>query len=94
MTPRAAVRTGTVPLLCVALTPSYTATIGPILASKLGVRTVDLGLPQLSMHSIREMAAVDDLVYGLDLLRAVYRSFATVDATLVVDKALADVTLN
>lgn len=63
-------------------------TIGPILASKLGMRTVDLGLPQLSMHSIREMAAVDDLVHGLDLLQAVYRTFARVDATLVVDKNL------
>ena len=59
--------------------------MGPIIASKLGMRTVDLGLPQLSMHSIREMAAVDDLVYGLDLLQAVYRTFALVDATLVVD---------
>lgn len=75
-----------VSLYCTDLLTS--ATIGPILASKLGMRTVDLGLPQLSMHSIREMAAVDDLVHGLDLLQAVYRTFARVDATLVVDKNL------
>jgi aspartyl aminopeptidase len=52
------------------------------------VRTVDVGLPQLSMHSIREMAAVDDLVHGLALIRAFYRHFARFDAQLVVDRNL------
>jgi aspartyl aminopeptidase len=37
------------------------STIGPIAAAQVGIRTVDLGNPMLSMHSCRELAAADDV---------------------------------
>jgi aspartyl aminopeptidase len=37
------------------------STIGPITAGQLGIRTVDVGNPMLSMHSIRELACASDV---------------------------------
>ncbi|MFI8481301.1 M18 family aminopeptidase [Pseudomonas sp. NPDC078700] len=50
------------------------STIGPITASQLGVRTVDIGLPTFAMHSIRELAGSHDLAHLVTVLSAFYSS--------------------
>ncbi|MGV8843408.1 MAG: M18 family aminopeptidase [Pseudomonas sp.] len=50
------------------------STIGPITASQLGVRTVDIGVPTFAMHSIRELAGSHDLAHLVKVLTAFYAS--------------------
>lgn len=44
------------------------STIGPIFASHMGIPTVDIGIPLLSMHSVREVMAVQDHLEMCELL--------------------------
>lgn len=49
------------------------STIGPLSAARLGIRTIDIGNPLLSMHSIREMGASADVDTMYLVLRELFR---------------------
>ena len=64
------------------------STIGPIFSTRTGIRTVDVGAAQLSMHSIREVCGADDIDHAVKHLTAVYLHFIDLDRTLIVDGAI------
>ncbi|XAR64946.1 Aspartyl aminopeptidase [Bertholletia excelsa] len=61
------------------------STIGPILASGVGIRTVDCGIAQLSMHSIREVCGKEDVDIAYRHFKGFYETFSSVDRKLNVD---------
>jgi aspartyl aminopeptidase len=60
------------------------STIGPMM-SKTGIRTVDIGNPQLSMHSIRETCGSHDVDLKIKLFEAFFNQFEQLDAQIVSD---------
>lgn len=50
------------------------STIGPITASQLGIRSVDVGNPMLSMHSVREMCAANDVTSMIHVLERLFEA--------------------
>jgi aspartyl aminopeptidase len=56
------------------------STIGPISAARLGIRTVDVGNPMLSMHSCREMAAESDERPMIRALGRLFSEFKALDS--------------
>lgn len=49
------------------------STVGPTISANLGIPTVDIGEPMLSMHSVREMIAVDDHKDMIQLVSTFYK---------------------
>lgn len=61
------------------------STIGPMLSAALGTRTLDLGNPQLSMHSIRETGGTYDVAHGIRLFKSFFQHYANTSQTIFVD---------
>lgn len=55
-------------------------TVGPMLSSAMGMRAIDAGLPQLSMHSIRATIGSKDPGLGVQLFKGFFDHFEEVDA--------------
>ena len=60
----------------------YGTTIGPIIISKVGIRSVDVGIAQFSMHSIREYLGVVDLFYYKTIFEEFFKSYEKVKGNL------------
>lgn len=60
------------------------STIGPILSAKLGIRTLDLGNPQLSMHSIRETGGTFDVIKLTQLFASFFDNYHEIDSKISV----------
>lgn len=61
------------------------STIGPTISARTGLRTVDAGMSQLSMHSCREVMGVADLTHCVNLFRGFFRHFKEIDEALLLD---------
>lgn len=51
------------------------STVGPMLAAGSGCPTIDVGLAQLSMHSIREMSSAVDVEHGVRFMSCLFSKF-------------------
>ncbi|KAK4456540.1 peptidase M18, partial [Cladorrhinum samala] len=60
------------------------STIGPMLSAKMGVRTLDLGNPQLSMHSIRETGGAYDVEHAIKLFEGFLGSYGELEAKILI----------
>lgn len=61
------------------------STIGTMVSAKLGVRTLDLGNPQLSMHSIRECGGTMDVLFEIRLFESFFKNYEGLESKILVD---------
>ena len=59
------------------------STIGPISSSRLGVATIDVGIPQLAMHSCRELTGSKDSLRLALVLGAFFNNNQSLDCNWV-----------
>jgi len=59
------------------------STIGPMMAAKCGMKTIDIGAPQLSMHSIRETCGVVDMLYYQKLFAVFFEEYSALSENLL-----------
>lgn len=58
-------------------------TIGPAISAALGIRAIDVGIPQLAMHSIRATTGTRDVYLGVKFFRAFFELYGDVDNELI-----------
>mmetsp|Transcript_23394 Transcript_23394/g.32025 ORF Transcript_23394/g.32025 Transcript_23394/m.32025 type:complete len:121 (+) Transcript_23394:1173-1535(+) len=61
------------------------STIGPVLSTNTGISAVDLGMPQLSMHSIREMMGCRDLTSAVRLFATFFKDYNGLRSSMRLD---------
>lgn len=61
------------------------STIGPIMSARLGMATIDIGAPQLSMHSIREMGCTSSIAQCIGLYESFFINYPSVFKSLSVN---------
>ncbi|KJH53011.1 putative aspartyl aminopeptidase [Dictyocaulus viviparus] len=59
------------------------STVGPILAARLGIATVDVGCPQLAMHSIREFADTSSISHAIRLYATFFKRMSFILSSLL-----------
>lgn len=57
----------------------------PMTSANTGIRTLDLGNPQLAMHSIRETCGTHDVEYAINLFQSFFDHYCEVEPTIFVD---------
>ncbi|KJH53012.1 putative aspartyl aminopeptidase [Dictyocaulus viviparus] len=58
-------------------------TVGPILAARLGIATVDVGCPILAMHSIREFADTSSISHAIQLYATFFKRMSFILPSLL-----------
>ena len=58
-------------------------TIGPITSAKLGIKSVDVGIAQFAMHSIREQLGIVDLFYYRTIFEEFFKNYEKVKGNIL-----------